>query len=118
MSECGGHTGHVPGQLDVRVRRLAAGALLQADRVIAISPQVNISSGWLAEIGDDRWARKIAEIGWRGFDRLDLLPLYERLAPPDARVLLSTRDPFDCRHAERLTEPGLVRGVPFPAGDH
>ena len=97
---------------------LMFGSLLRAERVIAISPQVNLDPAWMAEIGDRRWEWKMAEIYWQGYDTLDLLPMYENFSPPDTRILFSSEDHLDYRHAQRLTTPGLVHGVPIPESDH
>lgn len=97
---------------------LLLGALLRADLIVAISPQVNITAEWMEEIGDRRWEWKMAEINWWGFDRLNLLPLYEEYSPPDVRILFSSDDYLDYRHAQLLTTPGLAHGVPIAESDH
>ena len=99
---------------------LAFGALMEADLVLAFSPQTMLDRAWLDEVGDDRWAghfRNLDAVGGpdpRWTDLREALPRERR-----DRTALHVHYPRpleeDARHAERLA--GLP-GVTMVAHEH
>jgi len=92
---------------------LAFGSLLEADLVIAFSPQTILDRTWLTEVGDQRWPghfKNLAALGGpdpRWIDLRDALPRERR---PGTRFEVRYPSPHeeDARHAERLDGvPGL-----------
>jgi pimeloyl-ACP methyl ester carboxylesterase len=92
---------------------LAFGSLLEADLVIAFSPQTILDRTWLTEVGDQRWPghfKNLAALGGpdpRWIDLRDALPR-ERRPGTTFEVRYPSPHEEDARHAERLDGvPGL-----------
>jgi pimeloyl-ACP methyl ester carboxylesterase len=93
---------------------LAFGCLLEADLVLAFSPQTTLDRGWLDEVGDQRWPghfgnlRAVGGPDPRWTDLRDALPR-ERRASTDIQVHYPGPYEEDARHAERLAGlPGVT----------
>jgi pimeloyl-ACP methyl ester carboxylesterase len=93
---------------------LAFGVLLEADLVIAFSPQTMLDRAWLDQVGDERWRghfRNLAAVGGpdpRWVDLQDALPR-ERRERTEMQVHYPGPLEEDARHAERLDGiPGLA----------
>lgn len=86
---------------------LLFGGLLGVQHIVAFSPQTNITSKFLSEIGDNRWAQKMEEINQIGFEHLNLSSM--DLSAIDARLYYDGGDELDSHHAACLSgAPGVT----------
>jgi len=102
---------------------LAFGSLLEADLVLAFSPQTILDRQWLDAVGDRRWPghfKNLAALGGpdpRWVDLGEALPR-ERRAGTTYEVHYPKPYEEDARHAERLTGlPGMTM-IPHERGYH
>jgi pimeloyl-ACP methyl ester carboxylesterase len=101
---------------------LLFGALLGADRVIALEPQTCLEREWLSEIGDDRWDAALDRLDEGGGADPGYLDLRSVLAPARApatsfEVHYNALFPADEHHALRLTGlPGVELRKRAPDG--
>jgi pimeloyl-ACP methyl ester carboxylesterase len=93
---------------------LAFGSLLEADLVLAFSPQTILDRNWLDQVGDQRWPghfKNLAALGGpdpRWVDLSEALPR-ERRAGTTYEVHYPSPYAEDARHAERLADlPGVT----------
>jgi hypothetical protein len=102
---------------------LVFGTLLNADLVLAFSPQTNIDRAWMEEVGDRRWAwnfRLLDELGgpdprWK--DLREALPR-ERRGETTLEVHYPVNFPDDCRQVERLEGLPGIELRPHERGYH
>lgn len=96
---------------------LLLGSLLKVDVACTMAPQVDVSAGWLAEIGDRRWI-KYVEINAIGYPDLDITKLYEVRRPRRTMIYYDAADPLDTVHAERLRKAPGVELMPRSGTGH
>ena len=100
---------------------MLVGAALQAERVVAFSPQTYLDEERRTRHSDRRWREEIAHRRSLADHDLgeDLLPLLERLPGPGrAEVYFSEHHARDASHAERLGRIPWVDLRPLDSDDH
>ena len=102
---------------------LAFGSLLQADLVLAFSPQTILDRGWLDEVGDDRWPghfKNLASLGGPDPHWVDLREALPRERRDGTEFEVHYPSPYekDARHAERLAGLPGVKLVGYERAYH
>jgi len=101
---------------------LLFGSLCQADEVIAFSPQTFVDAGNRRLAGDSRWPDQIDALHQAMRGREVTLDLLDLLPGPSGKtryqVHVSTDDPLDLLHAQRIAGRGGVEIFEHGRGGH
>ena len=95
---------------------LLLGSILNAEQIIAFSPQINISADFLEEIQDKRWELKMKEINTIGFDYLDLSKI--DMSNSNVQIYYDGSDALDKRHISLIKERDGISANDVRLGGH